>query len=231
MDILLVENQPPLASRIRRVLSRAGHEVELAGDGPSALESLAAKRYDLMLLAASLPGFDGFEVLGKVRSAGLRLRVLMLATWPEISERVSVLKAGVDDFLTWPFEMQELVVRVDSIAKLSVDPAEFAGAALKVGCVCMDVVKHRVTRDEKVVELSPREFEVLHLLMSKPGRPLSRNEISQRIWFREHDYDTRTVEIVIMRLRKKLDHPGTESVIRTVRSVGYAMEPSSRGDS
>lgn len=222
MDILLIEDEPDLADQVSRALIRAGHEVVIAGDGPSGLSLATGGRVDLVLLDVNLPGFDGFEVLSRIRKAGIPLRVLMLTARSCVGDRVAGLKAGADDYLSKPFAMEELLARVEVLGRRFVVPE--VNIVYRVGDLCMDMGTRRVSRGDKRIELSPREFEVLQVFMREPGRTFSRDEICERIWEREHEYDTRTVEIFIMRLRKKLDRAGEESVIRTVRSVGYVMK-------
>ncbi len=221
MDILLVEDEPQLAEQLNRSLVRAGHTVKRAVDGPSAMLAVTQSRLDLVLLDVNLPGFDGFEVLARIRAAGLPVRIMMLTARSEVGDRVSGLKAGADDYLTKPFALEELLARVEVLGRRNLAPE--GDTIFRVGEICMDMTKRRVTRGEEKVELSPREFEVLHIFMREPGRAFSRDEICERIWEREHEYDTRTVEIYIMRLRKKLDRAGDESAIRTIRGVGYLM--------
>ncbi len=224
MDILLVEDEPQLAEQVRRALIRAGHAVTMAADGPDALKKATGSRCDLVVLDVNLPGYDGFEVLSRIRAARIPVRVLMLTARSEVGDRVAGLKAGADDYLTKPFAMEELLARVDVLGRRNVAPE--ADIIYRIGDLCMDMGKRRVSRGDKRIELSPREFEVLQIFMKEPGRTFSRDEICERIWEREHEYDTRTVEIFIMRLRKKLDRPGEESVIRTIRSVGYLLSSS-----
>lgn len=224
MDILLAEDEPQLAEQVRRALIRAGHGVTMAADGPDALKKATGSRCDLVVLDVNLPGYDGFEVLSRIRAARIPVRVLMLTARSEVGDRVAGLKAGADDYLTKPFAMEELLARVDVLGRRNVAPE--ADIIYRIGDLCMDMGKRRVSRGDKRIELSPREFEVLQIFMKEPGRTFSRDEICERIWEREHEYDTRTVEIFIMRLRKKLDRPGEESVIRTIRSVGYLMSSS-----
>lgn len=221
MDILLVEDEPQLADQVARALTRAGHEVVTAGDGPAALREVTSRRFDLVVLDVNLPGFDGFDLLTRIRAAGIPVRVMMLTARSEVADRVSGLKAGADDYLTKPFAMEELLVRVEVQGRRAVSPE--TEIVHRVGDLCMDMARRRVSRGERRIELSPREFEILEVFMKEPGRTFSRDEICERIWEREHEYDTRTVEIFVMRLRKKLDRPGEESVIRTVRSVGYML--------
>jgi DNA-binding response OmpR family regulator len=225
MDILLVEDEPDLADQVSRALIRAGHEVKIAGSGPTGLSAATGGRFDLVVLDVNLPGFDGFEVLSRIRKAGIPVRVLMLTARSGVGDRVAGLKAGADDYLSKPFAMEELLARVEVLGRrfAAAEPI----AVYRVGDLCMDMGTRRVIRGDKRIELSPREFEVLQVFVREPGRTFSRDEICERIWEREHEYDTRTVEIFIMRLRKKLDRPGEESMIQTVRSVGYVMKESS----
>ena len=225
MDILLVEDEPQLAEQVNRSLVRAGHEVRREADGPSALHTVIHSRFDLVLLDVNLPGFDGFELLSRIRLARLPVRVLMLTARSDIGDRVAGLRAGADDYLTKPFAMEELLARIEVLGRRSVSTE--AESVIQVGDLRMDMVKRKVSRGEDKIELSPREFEVLQVFMKEPCRTFSRDEICERIWEREHEYDTRTVEIFIMRLRKKLDRAGQESVIRTIRSIGYTMKPAS----
>lgn len=182
------------------------------------------RRFDLVLLDVNLPGFDGFEVLARIRASRIPVRVLMLTARSEVGDRVAGLKGGADDYLTKPFAMEELLARVIVLGRRTT--AAEANHVLRAADLCMDVDKRRLSRGTEKIELSPREFEILQILMREPGRAFSRDEICERIWEREHEYDTRTVEIFIMRLRKKLDRPNQDSVIRTIRSVGYMINPS-----
>jgi len=224
MEILVVEDEPPLAEQICRALSLAGHTVQKAADGPSGLKWVLSTRFALVVLDVNLPGFDGFELLARIRAGRFPVRVLMLTARSEVGDRVAGLKGGADDYLTKPFAMEELLARVAVLGRRT-NTVE-ATSVLQVGDLCMDTDKRRVSRGTEKIELSPREFEILQILMREPGRAFSRDEICERIWEREHEYDTRTVEIFIMRLRKKLDRAHEESIIRTVRSVGYMIPPS-----
>lgn len=220
MDIILVEDEPQLAARVARSLTSVGHVVRVAADGLTAMSEVVAGRCDLVILDVNLPGMDGFEVLRRIREGGLPVRVLMLTARSEVGDRVAGLRSGADDYLTKPFAMEELLARIEVLGRRG--SAADADAVLRVGELVMDPVKRRLSRGTSRIELSPREFEVLEVFMREPGRTFSRDEICERIWEREHEYDTRTVEIFIMRLRRKLG----DAVIRTVRSVGYVMEPS-----
>ena len=221
MRILLVEDQQDLLRHLERSLKRADHEVTVATNGPDAVEAAKDKRFDLVVLDVNLPGFDGFEVLSRIKVISAQQRVIMLTARGEIQDRVAGLRAGADDYLTKPFAMDELLARIEAIGRRGA--ALQTSASLECGKIVMDIERRKVTRAGEKVDLSPREFEVLQILMQEPGRTFSRDEICERIWEREHEYDTRTVEIFIMRLRKKLDTSGDDSIIKTVRGIGYRI--------
>ena len=221
MNILVVEDEVELARHVANALVRAGHTAAVIHDGLEAANAIIAKAPDLVVLDLNLPSLDGFSVLQRVRKAGCTVRVIILTAHGEVENRVKGLNAGADDYLAKPFSMDELVARVNVLGRRGGAIAE--GDVLKVGDVVMDAPKRKVTRKGEKIELSPREFEVLQILMKEPARVFSRNDICERIWQREHQYDTRTVEIFIMRLRKKLELDDGANLIRTVRGAGYQM--------
>lgn len=223
MKILLVEDEPHLAAQVQRALARAGHEVDHVDDGLAAVEAAVGEHYDLVLLDVNLPGADGFEVLRQLRERSVPSRVMMLTAQAEVEYRVAGLKGGADDYLTKPFATEELLARVEVLGRRGAQSE--AVAVLQVGGLCMDVAKRRVTQLGERVELSPREFEVLQIFLQEPERKFSRDEICERVWEREHEYDTRTVEVFVMRLRKKIDLVRCGVEISTVRGVGYVLSP------
>jgi DNA-binding response OmpR family regulator len=223
MNILMVEDEAKLAAHVSRALERQGHVVTTRGDGPSAIEAVLGQAYDAVVLDVNLPGCDGFEVLRQLRRAGLGARVLMLTARAEIGDRVAGLRAGADDYLGKPFALEELLARIEALGRRGA--AGEAADTLNVRNVRMDVRQRRLWRGGAEVFVSPREFEVLQVFMREPGRTFSRDEICERIWHREHEYDTRTVEIFIMRLRRKLDDAPPEPLIETVRGAGYRLRP------
>ena len=221
MRILVVEDETQLSIHIARALGRAGHEVETRADGAEGLAIANSTAYDLIVLDVNLPSLDGFTLLKRLREAKNHTRVLLLTARGDVTDRVSGLKAGADDYLTKPFAMDELLARVEALGRRTATPD--AKTVFEVGDVRMDAVQRKVTRGGLPVQLSPREFELLQIFMQEPGRTFTREEICSRIWEREHEYDTRTVEIFIMRLRKKLDDERSEPLIETVRGVGYVL--------
>ena len=221
MRILVIEDEPQLARHVSTALNRHGHAATVQNDGLAGLQAAIDQSPDLVVLDINLPGLDGFSILAKLREIRSPSRVLMLTARGEVENRVKGLKAGADDYLTKPFSMEELVARVEALGRRGLTPT--AADLLKVGDLQMDVQHRRVTRGGQAIALSPREFDVLQVLMQEPGRPFSRTELCERVWQRDHEYDTRTVEIFIARLRKKVDSNFPEHLIQTLRSVGYTI--------
>jgi DNA-binding response OmpR family regulator len=160
-------------------------------------------------------------VLAGLRGAGCPARVLILTARGEVEDRVKGLKAGADDYLAKPFSLDELVARVEALGRRGSTPT--AADLLTVADLHMDVQHRRVARAGQNIGLSPREFDVLQVLMQEPGRAFSRTELCERVWQRDHEYDTRTVEIFITRLRKKVDSGFAVPLIHTLRYVGYTI--------
>lgn len=186
------------------------------------LQKALAHPPDLMVLDLNLPNLDGLSILSRVQAARLSTRVLILTARSEIENRVKGLKAGADDYLVKPFAMDELVARIDALGRRG---GMAATNLLEVADLCMDILHRRVTRAQVAITLSPREFDLLQVLMEEPGRVFSRTELCERVWQRDHEYDTRTVEIFIARLRKKVDSTFSPPLIHTLRSIGYTIRP------
>ncbi|MDB6167473.1 MAG: two component transcriptional regulator, winged helix family [Verrucomicrobia bacterium] len=224
MRILVIEDEPQLARHVTSALTRHGHVATAHFDGADGLKAALADFPDLVVLDLNLPTLDGLTVLSRLRSAGSPARVLILTARGDVEHRVKGLNAGADDYLAKPFSLDELVARVEALGRRGSTPT--AADLLKVADLHMDVQHRRVTRAGKPVALSPREFDVLQVLMQEPGRVFSRTELCERVWQRDHEYDTRTVEIFITRLRKKIDSAFALPLIHTLRSVGYTIRAS-----
>ncbi len=221
MNILVVEDEPQLAALVLRGLQTAGHTVTVRNDGKEGYETAIAGRFDLLVLDWELPGFDGMEILRRIRAQRLGVRVLMLTERSDVRDRVAGLKAGADDYLTKPFAMDELLARVDALGRRPVSAGH--GDIVTVADLSLDVRRRTAVRAGRSIPLSPREFEVLMVLMEEPGRAFTRTELSERIWGREYDYDSRCLEILISRLRRKMDDPFPVVLLQTVRQVGYTI--------
>ena len=223
MRILIIEDEAQLARHIMRALTRNGHAASAQHDGAEGLRAALAEPPDLIVLDLNLPGLDGSSVLARLREARCPARVLILTSRGEVEDRVKGLKSGADDYLAKPFSMEELLARIEALGRRGATPT--AEDLLHVADLHMDVQHRRVTRGGAVIALSPREFDVLQVLMQEPGRVFSRTELCERVWQRDHEYDTRTVEIFIGRVRKKVDSGFAVPLIHTLRSVGYTIRP------
>jgi DNA-binding response OmpR family regulator len=221
MRVLVIEDEIQLARHISRALTRHGHVASAKHDGPAGLQAALEEPPDLIVLDLNLPGLDGLSVLARLRQAGSPARILILTARGEVDDRVKGLKAGADDYLVKPFSLDELIARVEALSRRAATPS--AADLLKVADLQMDVQHRRVTRGGTAVALSPREFDLLQVLMQEPGRVFSRTELCERVWQRDHEYDTRTVEIFITRLRKKVDSGFAAPLIHTLRFVGYTV--------
>ena len=228
MRVIVIEDDPRLARQITRELQRSNHESSACNDGAEGLQAALLDPPDLVVLDLNLPGLDGLSVLARLRAAHSTARILILTARGGVSDRVKGLKAGADDYLAKPFSLNELMARVEALGRRAAIPT--AADLLKVGDLHLDVQHRHVARAGKVIALSPREFDVLQVLMQEPGRVFSRTELCERIWQREHEYDTRTVEIFIARLRKKVDSGFAAPLIQTLRYVGYTIrDPAAAG--
>jgi DNA-binding response OmpR family regulator len=222
MRILVIEDERQLARHICSALTRNGHVANALHDGAEGLLSALKDPPELIVLDLNLPGLDGFNVLAQLRQKHSPALVLILTARGEVEYRIKGLKAGADDYLGKPFSMDELVARVEALGRRAAIPE--ANGLLKVGDLHLDVHRRRVMRGGQEIPLSPREFELLQVLMEEPGRVFSRIELCDRVWQRDHGYDTRTVEIFIVRLRKKVDPGFFHTLIHTVRSAGYMIK-------
>jgi DNA-binding response OmpR family regulator len=217
MRILIVEDEVGLAHHISRALVEAGHEPLVAYDGETALGEVQGNHCELIILDVMLPGIDGFEVLRRLRAAKVESRVIILTARGELTDRVNGLALGADDYLAKPFAMRELVGRVTALGRRF---PQKAPVKLQVGDLVLNAIDGELYRAKRRIELSVRERTLLRVLMREPGRIFSRTELCERVWEREHEYDTKLVECYISRLRKKIDSP---PLIHTVRHLGYTI--------
>jgi len=222
MRVLVVEDEVRLARHIASALTEAGDDPVVIHDGEEALRQAVDAPFDLIVLDIGLPRIDGFEVLRRLRARHVSSRVLILTARGQVTDRVSGLQLGADDYLAKPFAMQELLARVRALGRRY--PEEPA-LKLRVGDLTFDVANHEVYRGERRIELSARELTLLKVLMREPGRVFTRTELCERVWEHSHEYDTKLVEVFIGRLRKKIGEP---PLIHTVRHVGYSVSESPR---
>ncbi|PYJ08928.1 MAG: DNA-binding response regulator [Verrucomicrobia bacterium] len=220
MRILIVEDEVNLAAHLARALEHDGHDPRVVHDGKVALMEARDGSYDLLVLDVELPGMDGLEVLKQLRDLAVKSRVLMLTARGETPDKVAGLTGGADDYLSKPFAMNELVARVNALGGRFVAPT---GRTLRLGDLTLSLDDREAWRGERRIELSERECALLGVLMREPGRIFSRVELSERVWAREHEYDTKLVDVFIGRLRKKIDEEKDKPLIETVHHLGYTL--------
>lgn len=220
MRILVVEDETRLAALLRRGLTEEGHAVDLVANGEDALGWLAGGNHDAIIMDIMLPGIDGLEVCRRLRRARVTTPILILTARDAVTDRVTGLDAGADDYLVKPFALAELSARLRALARR---PVEALDTILHVGALRLDPAARRVWHDNEPVELGNKEFRILEYLMQNPNRALTRTMITDRVW----DYDvlnaTNVIDVHIRSLRRKLrDTPG-KGLIETVRGVGYRI--------
>ena len=218
-SILVVDDEPTIGEVVSAYLQRAGYETRVAADGPSAIEAVAERAPDLIVLDLMLPGIDGLEVMRRVRDR--TGAVILLTAKGDESDRVIGLRLGADDYVVKPFSPAELVARVDAVLRRVNTVAEHA-PALSFGDLEIDPTSRRVTHAGEDMALTAREFDLLHFLARHPGRAFTREELMDHVWQYSFYTDTSTVTVHIRRLRAKLEaDPEASRWIETVWGVGY----------
>ena len=221
MRILIVEDEPKTAAFLTKGLSEHGFVVDVVANGRDGLHAAKTQTYDLAILDVMLPGCDGWTILRELRSSGSQMPVLFLTAKDTVADRVKGLELGADDYLVKPFAFSELLARVRTILRRGTvrQPETMRVADLEI-----DLLKHKVQRGGQRVDLSPKEFALLSLLMRRAGEVLSRTLIAEQVWDMNFDSDTNVVDVHIRRLRAKVDDPFPQKLIHTVRGAGYVLE-------
>ncbi|MDH3293364.1 MAG: response regulator transcription factor [Acidimicrobiia bacterium] len=225
--ILVAEDDPEIRQALSRILNYEGYEVVAVNDGAAALEAAVERSLDLAVLDVMMPFVDGLTVCRKLRSAGNALPILILTARRETSDKVAGLDAGADDYLAKPFDMEELLARIRALLRRST--AENAGDVLTVGPISLDAARYSVTVDGGPVDLTRTEFSILELLMRNVDLVMERSVIYDRVWGYDFGGDSRSLDVHVGYLRRKLEAAGTERLIETVRGVGFVLRPGRPG--
>jgi two-component system copper resistance phosphate regulon response regulator CusR len=221
MRLLIVEDEPKAGEYVRQGLSEAGYVVDLVHNGLDGLHQATSVDYDLVILDINLPGLDGWNVLRRIRQAGRTMPVLFLTARDHVEDRVQGLELGADDYLTKPFAFAELLARVRTLLRRgkSQEPE-----LLRVADLELNLTRRRVTRGSARIDLTPKEFGLLELLLRRRGEVLPRSLIASQVWDMNFDSDTNVIEVAIRRLRAKVDDGYDVKLIKTVRGMGYVIE-------
>jgi len=221
MKILIVEDQQKTGDYLKQGLSEAGFVVDLACNGRDGLHLALTEAYDLVLLDVMLPGLDGWQVLEAMRKAGKDVPVLFLTARDQVTDRVKGLELGADDYLVKPFAFAELLARARTLLRRGKSKE---AELLSVADLELDLLRRRVTRSGRRIDLTAKEFALLELLMRRQGEVLPRSLIASQVWDMNFDSDTNVIEVAVRRLRAKVDDDFEPKLIRTVRGMGYVLE-------
>lgn len=222
VNILIVEDEPKTGDYLRQGLREAGFGVDLATSGPDGLHLALEGQHDLVILDIMLPGMNGWQVLQSLRSQGRQMPVLFLTARDQVEDRVKGLELGADDYLVKPFSFAELLARVRVILRRGTTGQE--ATTLQLADLELDLLRRRVTRAGRRIDLTAKEFGLLELLMRRQGEVLPRSLIASQVWDMNFDSDTNVIEVAVRRLRAKVDEGFDARLIQTVRGMGYVME-------
>jgi two-component system copper resistance phosphate regulon response regulator CusR len=220
MRVLVVEDEPKTGDYLSKGLTESGFVVDLARNGPEGLHMATEGEYDLVVLDVMLPGMDGWTVLRRVREQK-QVPILFLTARDDVEDRVKGLELGADDYLVKPFAFTELLARIRTLLRRG---AAREPDSLQISDLSIDVLRRRVTRGVERIDLTPKEFALLHLLAKRQGEVLSRSFIASQVWDMNFDSDTNVVDVAIRRLRAKIDEAFSKKLVHTVRGMGYVLE-------
>ncbi len=221
MRILLIEDDRQTSAYVAKGLTEDGHVVDTLSDGRDGLVQATGEPYDLVIVDRMLPGLDGLNLVKTLRGAGAKVPILMLTSLGGVDDRVDGLEAGADDYLTKPFAFSELQARVNALGRRP--PMRAEESVLKAGDLEMDLISRAVKRGMQRIDLQPREFRLLEVLLRNKGRIVTRTMLLERVWDFHFDPKTSVVETHISRLRAKIDKPFDNELIQTVRGTGYTI--------
>jgi len=223
MRVLVVEDDPTIAEFVEGGLREAGFAVDRAADGRTGLARAVAEPYDAAILDVMLPKRDGLSLIEELRKRGIATPVLILSAKRSVDDRVRGLQAGGDDYLTKPFDFAELLARVQALIRRSTGASE--PTRLTAGDLSLDLLTRKVQRGGQPIELRPREFALLEYLMRNAGRVVSKTSILSHVWGYNFDPNTNVVDVLVSRLRDRIDKPFPDKLLQTVRGVGYVLRP------
>jgi two-component system, OmpR family, response regulator len=221
MRLLLIEDDAAVSAYVARGLTEAGHVCDVLADGTDGLFQATRESYEVLVVDRMLPGLDGLSLVRALRAAGVRTPVLFLTALGGIDDRVAGLEAGGDDYLTKPFAFAELLARVNALARRP--PVQDVQTVLRVADLELDMMRRQARRGGQAIDLLPKEFTLLEVLMRNAGRVVTRTMLLERVWDFHFDPKTSVVETHISRLRAKIDKPFDVALLHTVKNAGYML--------
>ncbi len=224
MRLLLVEDQKKVASFIKKGLVQMGYAVDVAETAGAAESLVSNHSYDLIILDVMLPDQNGVDVAHHLRRDGCQAPILMLTALSGTKDRIRGLDAGADDYLSKPFELDELYARIRALLRRAGSTQQGNSMLLRVADLEVNLVTRSVVRAKKKIQLTPKEFSLLEYLLRHAGRPVSRMNIAESVWDMHHDSDSNVVDVYVNTLRKKVDAPFGNKLIHTVIGVGYMLK-------
>ncbi|NOU64268.1 response regulator [Paenibacillus sp. LMG 31461] len=222
-NIMVIDDDEKITSMLRRGLAFEGYLVTTAANGLEGLKQMLVTEPQLIILDVMMPHIDGWEVVRRIRESGSEVPILMLTAKDDISDRVKGLDLGADDYLVKPFALEELLARVRVLLRRRTERPEQANNRLSFEDAILDLDTREVFRDEKLIELTTKEFDLLHLFMQNPKRVLSRDIIMEKIWGYDYSGESNVLEVYIALLRQKTEEFGHKRLIQTVRGAGYVL--------
>lgn len=221
MRILLIEDDPATADYVSRGLTEHGHVCDVLAEGTDGLFQATRESYDVLVVDRMIPGLDGLSLVRALRAAGRKVPVMFLTAIGGIDDRVAGLEAGGDDYLTKPFAFAELMARINALARRP--PVQEVRTTLRVADLELDLMRREARRAGQTIDLLPKEFTLLEVLMRNEGRVVTRTMLLERVWDFHFDPKTSVVETHISRLRAKIDKPFEVPLLHTVKSMGYSI--------
>lgn len=228
MRVLVVEDQKNVARFLAKGLREQAYAVDVARDGEEGFALADGSHYDLIILDLMLPKIDGFEVCRRLRGRGSETPILMLTARDDLISRIEGLDTGADDYLTKPFDFDELLARVRALLRRG--SREYRPPSISVADLELDTITHGVRRAGREIALTAKEFALIEYFLRHPGRAINRVEIAENVWDESFDPFSNTIEVYIARLRKKIDGESAVKLIHTRRGVGYVLEPRGKAE-
>lgn len=221
--ILVIDDDEKITSLLRRSLVFEGYEVLIAHNGAVGLKETLSHDPDMLIVDIMMPQIDGLEVVRRIRESGLTTPVLFLTAKDEVEDRVRGLDVGADDYLIKPFALEELLARVRALLRRKVDSPAPVGNRIQFEELVLDLDSHEALRNDRRIELTAKEFDLLHLFMQNPRRVLTRDTIMDKIWGFDYSGESNVLEVYIAMLRQKTEEGGQKRYIQTVRGTGYVL--------